>query len=127
MDAIKELIGQIKKRYLPRSISVAETIAGNNRRRTPVVETRDLLPGVDRLGTGIRKYDIIPQQQTAHFLQNSLQSPRIIASILLFSMESITYGAIVIGAGPGGLATLAALCDPGLEPILWIDRTFEED
>ena len=92
------------------------------------METGDLLPGVGRLGPVIRKYDVIPQQQTAlFFLQNSLQSPRIIASILLFSMESITYGAIVIGAGPGGLATLAALCDPGLEPILWIDRTFEED
>jgi cation diffusion facilitator CzcD-associated flavoprotein CzcO len=40
-------------------------------------------------------------------------------------MESTTYEAIVIGAGPGGLATLAALCDAGLNPILWIDRTFE--
>lgn len=40
-------------------------------------------------------------------------------------MESITYEATVIGAGPGGLATLAALCDAGLNPILWIDRTFE--
>ncbi|KAJ5275122.1 hypothetical protein N7497_005735 [Penicillium chrysogenum] len=40
-------------------------------------------------------------------------------------MESMTYEATVIGAGPGGLATLAALCDAGLNPILWIDRTFE--
>ncbi|CAG7960027.1 unnamed protein product [Penicillium nalgiovense] len=40
-------------------------------------------------------------------------------------MEGPTYEAIVIGAGPGGLATLAALCDAGLKPVLWIDRTFE--
>lgn len=40
-------------------------------------------------------------------------------------MERTTYEAIVIGAGPGGLATLAALCDAGIEPILWIDKSFE--
>jgi cation diffusion facilitator CzcD-associated flavoprotein CzcO len=40
-------------------------------------------------------------------------------------MENIIYEAIVIGAGPGGLATLAALYDVGLKPILWIDRTFK--
>jgi monoamine oxidase len=35
-----------------------------------------------------------------------------------------TYNAIIIGAGPGGLSTAAALLDTGLKNILWIDRDF---
>lgn len=34
------------------------------------------------------------------------------------------YDAIVVGAGPGGLSTTAALLDTGLENILWADRDF---
>ena len=34
------------------------------------------------------------------------------------------YDAIVIGAGPGGLATLASLLDAGTSSVIWIDRTF---
>ena len=40
-------------------------------------------------------------------------------------MASITYQAVVIGAGPGGLVAIATLCDVGINPILWIDKTFE--
>ncbi|KAJ5121700.1 Major facilitator superfamily domain general substrate transporter [Penicillium atrosanguineum] len=40
-------------------------------------------------------------------------------------MAMTSHQAIVIGAGPGGLATLAALCDAGIRPNLWIDKTFE--
>ena len=35
------------------------------------------------------------------------------------------FEAVVLGAGPGGLATVAGLLDGGLHSILWIDRTFE--
>ncbi|KAJ5371992.1 hypothetical protein N7517_003998 [Penicillium concentricum] len=39
-------------------------------------------------------------------------------------MEAATYEAIVVGAGPGGLATLATLLDVGVRNILWVDTTF---
>lgn len=32
------------------------------------------------------------------------------------------YEAAVVGAGPGGLSTVAALLDTGIEKILWIDK-----
>lgn len=35
------------------------------------------------------------------------------------------YEAAVIGAGPGGLSTVAALLDTGITRILWIDKAFE--
>ncbi|KAK8850334.1 hypothetical protein IAR55_004251 [Kwoniella newhampshirensis] len=35
-----------------------------------------------------------------------------------------SYNAIVVGAGPGGLATIVSLLDGGLTSILWVDRTF---
>lgn len=34
------------------------------------------------------------------------------------------YEAAVIGAGPGGLSTVAALLDTGIERILWVDKDF---
>lgn len=34
------------------------------------------------------------------------------------------YDAIVVGAGPGGLSTTAALLDTGVKNILWVDRDF---
>ncbi|WWD20516.1 hypothetical protein CI109_104992 [Kwoniella shandongensis] len=34
------------------------------------------------------------------------------------------YNAIVVGAGPGGLATIVSLLDGGLTSILWVDRKF---
>ncbi|ORY35903.1 pyridine nucleotide-disulfide oxidoreductase-domain-containing protein [Naematelia encephala] len=34
------------------------------------------------------------------------------------------FEAIVVGAGPGGLATMAALLDTGISRILWVDRSF---
>jgi cation diffusion facilitator CzcD-associated flavoprotein CzcO len=34
------------------------------------------------------------------------------------------YEAVIIGAGPGGLAAAAALLDSGLTQILWVDRRF---
>jgi cation diffusion facilitator CzcD-associated flavoprotein CzcO len=34
------------------------------------------------------------------------------------------YEAVVIGAGPGGLSTAAALLDTGITRILWVDREF---
>lgn len=34
------------------------------------------------------------------------------------------YEAVIIGAGPGGLAAAAALLDGGLRRILWVDRRF---
>ncbi|WVR08418.1 hypothetical protein IAU60_005473 [Kwoniella sp. DSM 27419] len=34
------------------------------------------------------------------------------------------YQAIIVGAGPGGLATVLSLLDAGLTDILWVDRTF---
>lgn len=36
-----------------------------------------------------------------------------------------THQAIVIGAGPGGLSTVAALIDSGIKKIFWIDRDFK--
>ena len=42
---------------------------------------------------------------------------------MLITMSD-SYEAIVIGAGPGGLSTVAALLDTGLKRILWIDRDF---
>lgn len=39
-------------------------------------------------------------------------------------MEGAIYEGIVVGAGPGGLATLAALLDVGVRNILWVDTTF---
>jgi cation diffusion facilitator CzcD-associated flavoprotein CzcO len=38
---------------------------------------------------------------------------------------SDTYEAIVVGAGPGGLSTTAALLDTGIKRILWIDMDFK--
>jgi len=35
-----------------------------------------------------------------------------------------TYDAIVVGAGPGGLSTTAALLDTGFKRIIWIDPEF---
>ncbi|WVF68103.1 hypothetical protein IAT40_002866 [Kwoniella sp. CBS 6097] len=35
-----------------------------------------------------------------------------------------TYEAVIIGAGPGGLATIISLIDGGLTDILWVDRSF---
>jgi cation diffusion facilitator CzcD-associated flavoprotein CzcO len=34
------------------------------------------------------------------------------------------YEAVIIGAGPGGLAAAAALLDCGVRRILWVDRGF---
>jgi len=49
-------------------------------------------------------------------------------SILIISPQrytmTSTYEAIVIGAGPGGLSTTAALLDSGIKRIYWIDRDF---
>lgn len=39
-------------------------------------------------------------------------------------MELSFYDEVVVGAGPGGLATLVALLDAGLSKILWVDFTF---
>lgn len=39
-------------------------------------------------------------------------------------MTGQLYEGIVVGAGPGGLATLAALIDAGVKDILWMDMTF---
>lgn len=36
-----------------------------------------------------------------------------------------TFEATVIGAGPGGLSTVAALLDSGIKSILWVDRDFK--
>lgn len=36
----------------------------------------------------------------------------------------VSYEAAVIGAGPGGLSTVAALLDTGITRILWIDKEF---
>jgi cation diffusion facilitator CzcD-associated flavoprotein CzcO len=36
-----------------------------------------------------------------------------------------SYDSIVIGAGPGGLSTVAALIDSGIKKIFWIDRDFK--
>lgn len=35
------------------------------------------------------------------------------------------YGAIVVGGGPAGLATVGTLLDEDLKPILWIDSKFQ--
>lgn len=40
------------------------------------------------------------------------------------AMKNIIYEGVVVGAGPGGLATLAALLDAGLKNILWVDTKF---
>ncbi|WVW81108.1 hypothetical protein I302_103099 [Kwoniella bestiolae CBS 10118] len=40
-------------------------------------------------------------------------------------MLSRSYKAIVIGAGPGGLATMKSLLDVGLNKICWIDKNFK--
>lgn len=34
------------------------------------------------------------------------------------------YDAIVVGAGPGGLSSTAALLDTGMREVLWVDRDF---
>lgn len=34
------------------------------------------------------------------------------------------YGAIVVGAGPAGLATVGNLLDEDVKPILWVDDKF---
>lgn len=35
------------------------------------------------------------------------------------------YGAIVVGAGPAGLAVVGRLLDEGVKPIAWVDEKFE--
>lgn len=35
------------------------------------------------------------------------------------------YGAIVVGGGPAGLATVGTLLDEDVKPILWIDHKFQ--
>ncbi|WWC98804.1 hypothetical protein V866_005697 [Kwoniella sp. B9012] len=40
-------------------------------------------------------------------------------------MLSRSYKAIVIGAGPGGLAVMKSLLDVGLSKIYWIDKSFK--
>lgn len=37
------------------------------------------------------------------------------------SLDSIMHQALVIGSGPGGLATVASLLDHGLTDIAWVD------
>jgi cation diffusion facilitator CzcD-associated flavoprotein CzcO len=47
---------------------------------------------------------------------------------LLYTFSSTdmdSYESIVIGAGPGGLSTVAALIDSGIKKIFWIDRDFK--
>lgn len=34
------------------------------------------------------------------------------------------FEAIVVGAGPGGIAAMCALLDVGVKQVLWIDRDF---
>jgi cation diffusion facilitator CzcD-associated flavoprotein CzcO len=36
-----------------------------------------------------------------------------------------SYESIVIGAGPGGLSTVAALIDSGIKKIFWVDPDFK--
>lgn len=35
------------------------------------------------------------------------------------------FGAIVVGAGPAGLAVIGRLLDEGVKPIAWVDEKFE--
>lgn len=35
------------------------------------------------------------------------------------------FDAVIIGAGPGGLAAAAGLLDGGVSSICWVDRTFK--
>ncbi|KFY31974.1 hypothetical protein V494_07895, partial [Pseudogymnoascus sp. VKM F-4513 (FW-928)] len=35
------------------------------------------------------------------------------------------YGAIVVGGGPAGLATVGTLLDEDVAPILWVDEAFQ--
>lgn len=35
------------------------------------------------------------------------------------------YGAIVVGGGPAGLATVGTLLDEDVKPILWVDEKFQ--
>ena len=39
--------------------------------------------------------------------------------------QGVEYSAIVVGAGPGGLAAVASLLDAQIASILWVDRTFQ--
>jgi cation diffusion facilitator CzcD-associated flavoprotein CzcO len=36
-----------------------------------------------------------------------------------------TYEAIVVGAGPGGLACIVATLDAGVRRVLWVDKDFQ--
>lgn len=38
--------------------------------------------------------------------------------------KMVDYEAVVIGSGPGGLSTVAALLDTDINRILWVDRDF---
>lgn len=40
------------------------------------------------------------------------------------SIKMVDYEAVVIGSGPGGLSTVAALLDTDINRILWVDRDF---
>lgn len=41
------------------------------------------------------------------------------------SVSRPLYGAIVVGAGPAGLATVGTLLDEDVKPILWVDEKFQ--
>lgn len=41
------------------------------------------------------------------------------------SVNGQLYGAIVVGAGPAGLATVGTLLDEDVKPILWVDEKFQ--
>jgi hypothetical protein len=46
-------------------------------------------------------------------------------TLFIITMTMDSYESIVIGAGPGGLSTVAALVDSGIQKIFWIDRDFK--
>lgn len=47
------------------------------------------------------------------------------ASATVEDIDMEKFGAIVVGAGPAGLAVVGRLLDEGIKPIAWVDDKFE--
>jgi heterodisulfide reductase subunit A-like polyferredoxin len=65
------------------------------------------------VSTGLRSFS-----SAEHSDESVIKDPRP-------SVHGQLYGAIVVGGGPAGLATVGTLLDEDVKPILWIDEKFQ--
>lgn len=75
------------------------------------------------LANGVRSLSVSATKKEATSITNGSSNGHA-AVIASSDYEVEQYSAIVIGAGPGGLAALGKLIDAGVSPIAWVDPKF---